>query len=108
MIRNEFLVTDSRLNDWIKETWRLYKNAEFPVCGDYYCTKIDHGILLGKIIDISISHLPKQLLQQLDQLPNHRIKTIIFRAVKEIFCEKYGDELTEKAIRENRIEIILV
>ena len=108
MIRNEDLVTDSRLNDWIKDIWRRYKNENFPISGDYYYSKIDRGILLGTIIDIHISHLPKHLQQHLDEKENHMIQRIFFRAVKEIFAEKFGQKLTEIAIKENRIEIVLV
>jgi len=108
MIKCEHLVTDSRICDWIKNTWRRYKNENFPISGDYYYSKIDRGILLGSIIDIQISHLPKHLQQHLDEKENHMIQRIFFRAVKEIFAEKFGQKLTEIAIKENRIEIVLV
>ena len=108
MIRNEFLVTDSRLNDWIKDTWRYYKNSDFPISGDYYYSKIDQGILFGKIITIPIEHFSKELHYHLNNTPNHTLKKIISRAVEEIFREKFGTRLTRKAIKENRIEIVLV
>ena len=108
MIRCEHLATDSRLCDWIKDTWRHYKNESFPISGDYYYTKIDRGVWLGNIIDINISHLPLHLQQHLNERENHKIQRIFFRAVKEIFAEKFGQRLTEMAIKENRIEIVLV
>lgn len=108
MIRCEHLVTDSKLCDWIKDTWRSYKNENFPISGDYYYTRIDRGILRGKIIEIQVKHLPKHLQQHLNERENQIIQRIFFRAVKEIFTEKFGQKLTEMAIKENRIEIVLV
>ena len=108
MIRNENLVTNSRLSDWIKDIWRYYKNSDFPISGDYYYTKIDQGILFGKIIKIPIEHLPKELRLHLNNTPNHIVKEIISKSVEQIFQEKFGSRLTRKAIRENRIEIVLV
>lgn len=108
MIRCEDLVTDSRICDWIKDIWRSYKNWNFPISGDYYYSKIDRGILIGNIIDIQILHLPEHLQQHLNERENHIIQRIFFRAVKEIFAEKFGQKLTEMAIKENKIEIVLV
>jgi hypothetical protein len=88
--------SNSAVADQIKESMRLYKNEEFPICGDYYYTIIDSGILFKKPIKINLQHFTN--------LPEDYTE-IFKRVVLEIFAEKFGRSLAEQAVKEERVNL---
>ncbi len=101
-------ITDSGLVDQIKEVWKLYKNDEFPIAGDYYYQLIGKSIYGKQIIKIQLNHLPDEVRWELNRTPVKNIKSIFYRAIKEIFQEKAGKKLTNLADTETRIRVMLV
>ena len=89
--------TESALADKIKESWRMSKTTDFPRPGGYYYNEIDNGILFGKIIEIPLTTLNKELRETLNVEKKEKIQRAIFRAIKEIAQEKFGSrELTDR------------
>ena len=100
--------TDSAFVDEIKNIWKSYKDIDFPIAGDYYYQEIGQKIFDNKRIEIPLKHLPEETYLQLNKLGNENVKSIFHRAIKEIFQEKYGINLTEVAVRTRRINVMLV
>ena len=102
------VITSSAFVDQIKESWKSYKDIDFPIAGDYYYDLIGHGIFDDKIIEIPLKHLPEEIYFELNKLDTETTKAIFYRTIKEIFLEKYGVRLTEVAVRTRRIKVMLV
>ena len=101
--------TDSALIDSIVNCWKSYKNLQdWPHAGEYYNYEIAQGIFNNTIIKIPLNHLPLVVCYELDKLDNNITQYIFYRAVKAIFQNKYGYTLTRKAVKENRIKIMLI
>ena len=97
------VITSSALVDMIKKVWKLYKNNEFPIAGDYYYHEIDRGVWFGKIINIPLAHFDNDIKQRLEILERCEIQEIIYRCIVEVLKEKYGKNLTTRIHYNNRI-----
>jgi len=97
------LQTNSALVERIKESWKIFKNKEFPICGDYYYKIIDTGILEKKRIYINSNHFSVEVREYLNVISVQERHYIIIRAILEIFAEKHGRALADAAFKENRV-----
>lgn len=89
--QKEQLFTNSAIVDKIKESLRMKRTSDCPIAGDYYYKKIDEGILFKKEIEISLNDFDEELNDVLNNQSHQTIKRVIFRAIKEIAQEKFGN-----------------
>ena len=86
------LFTKSAIVDSIKEVMRMKKTLECPIAGDPYYKIIDNGILHNQEIKISLSDFNDSIREILDKEKPKVVQSIIFRAIKEIAQEKFGNK----------------
>ncbi|MEX0855187.1 MAG: hypothetical protein WD018_05430 [Nitrosopumilaceae archaeon] len=96
--------TKSALVDKIRVSWRMKKTFDFPIAGDYYYKIIDEGILFKKEIEIPLSDFDEGIKKILDKEKPKTVQYIIFRAIKEIAQEKFGNRDYEDLIKWRLIE----
>ncbi len=84
-------ISDSAIVDQIKESWKIKKTLDFPIAGDYYYKIIDEGIIFNREIEIPLDDIKEKIREALDRRKPKNIQYLIFRAIKEIAQEKFGN-----------------
>lgn len=81
------LFTESALVDRVKETWHHFKHYDYRSPGDYYYHIIDYGVFNNNTIDINVDHIPENIRQVLNELPEKVVHEVITRAILDYFME---------------------
>lgn len=85
------ILTNSAIVDKIKEYWKMKRTFDCPIAGDHYYKIIDNGILHSQEIKIALSDFDEEIIQILDKEKPKTVQYIIFRVIKEIAQEKFGN-----------------
>lgn len=96
--------TPSKIADMLKDTWQQHKQTVSDVAGDHYYDKFLYGILLGKTIELEISHLDQHLQYHLNQLNQQHLQQIVYRAIFETIQSIKGEGFAYSAKAEDRIK----